>query len=198
MRQGQRSICIARIRNLLIPAAGIVYNIAGLSPNKVARFNGDPRGKEFAVNIGTIGAYENSSHATTDFPLALLNIKRDIFSSVQRSLLPPQNIDSLELIADQVQLKVVPHYQDYQLKARNSQTTTIQIPVSRPPLPMKMNSTIHEAKYQSYGRLKILNRGEYHKIYSGHTLKSKNKSSLKVSSKNSPNRPTFKCYRFYF
>ena len=115
---------------LLIPAAGIVYNIAGLSPNTVARFNGDPRGKEFAVNIGTIGAYENSSHATTDFPLALLNIKRDIFSSVQRSLLPPQNIDSLELIADQVQLKVVPHYQDYQLKARNSQTTTIQIPVS--------------------------------------------------------------------
>lgn len=115
---------------LLIPAAGIVYNIAGLSPNKVARFNGDPRGKEFAVNTGTIGAYENSSHATTDFPLALLNIKRDIFSSVQRSLLPPQNIDSLELIADQVQLKVVPHYQDYQLKTRNSQTTTIQIPAS--------------------------------------------------------------------
>ena len=107
---------------LCIPIAGIVYNTAGLIPNKVARFNGDPRGKEFAMNIGTIGAYENSSHATTDFPLALLNIKRNIFSSVHRSLLPPQNIDSLELIADQVQLKVVPHYQDYQLKIRNSQT----------------------------------------------------------------------------
>jgi hypothetical protein len=107
---------------LLIPLAGIVYNTSGLFPNKVARFNGDPRGKEFAMNIGTIGAYENSSHATTDFPLALLNIKRNIFSSVHRSLLPPQNIDSLELIADQVQLKVVPHYQDYQLKIRNSQT----------------------------------------------------------------------------
>ena len=115
---------------LLIPAAGIVYNIAGLSPNKVARFNGDPRGKEFAVNIGTIGAYENSSHATTDFPLALLNIKRDIFSSAPRSLLHPENLDSLELIADQVQLKVVPHYQDYQLKTRNSQTPIIQIPAS--------------------------------------------------------------------
>jgi hypothetical protein len=107
---------------LCIPIAGIVYNTAGLIPNKVARFNGDPRGKEFAMNIGKIGAYENSSHATTDFPLALLNIKRNIFSSVHRSLLPPQNIDSLELIADQVQLKVVPHYQDYQLKIRNSQT----------------------------------------------------------------------------
>jgi len=107
---------------LCIPIAGIVYNTAGLSPNKVARFNGDPRGKEFAMNIGKIGAYENSSHATTDFPLALLNIKRNIFSSVHRSLLPPQNTDSLELIADQVQLKVVPHYQDYQLKIRNSQT----------------------------------------------------------------------------
>ena len=107
---------------LLIPLAGIVYNTSGLFPNKVARFNGDPRGKEFAVNIGKIGAYENSSHATTDFPLALLNIKRNIFSSVHRSLLPPQNIDSLELIADQVQLKVVPHYQDYQLKIRNYQT----------------------------------------------------------------------------
>jgi|LauGreDrversion4_1035100.scaffolds.fasta_scaffold14096_5 hypothetical protein len=107
---------------LCIPIAGIVYNTAGLIPNKVARFNGDPRGKEFAMNIGKIGAYENSSHATTDFPLALLNIKRNIFSSVHRSLLPPQNTDSLELIADQVQLKVVPHYQDYQLKIRNSQT----------------------------------------------------------------------------
>ena len=107
---------------LLIPLAGIVYNISGLFPNKVARFNGDPRGKEFAMNIGTIGAYENSSHTTTDFPLALLNIKRDIFSSVHRNLLPPQNTDSLELIADQVQLKVVPHYQDYQLKIRNTQT----------------------------------------------------------------------------
>ena len=107
---------------LCIPIAGIVYNTAGLIPNKVARFNGDPRGKEFAMNIGKIGAYENSSHATTDFPLALLNIKRNIFSSVHRSLLPPQNIDSLELIADQVQLKVVPHYQDYQLKIRNTQT----------------------------------------------------------------------------
>ncbi len=107
---------------LCIPIAGIVYNTAGLSPNKVARFNGDPRGKEFAMNIGKIGAYENSSHATTDFPLALLNIKRNIFSSVHRRLLPPQNIDSLELIADQVQLKVVPHYQDYQLKIRNYQT----------------------------------------------------------------------------
>jgi len=105
-----------------IPIAAIIYNVSGLFPNKVARFNGDPRGKEFAVNIGTIGAYENSSHATTDFPLALLNIKRNIFSSVHRSLLPPQNIDSLELIADQVQLKVVPHYQDYQLKIRNYQT----------------------------------------------------------------------------
>jgi len=115
---------------LLIPLAGIVYNTSGLFPNKVARFNGDPRGKEFAVNIGTIGAYENSSHATTDFPLALLNIKRDIFSSVHRNLLPPQNTDSLELIADQVQLKVVPHYQDYQLKIRNSQAPTIQIPAS--------------------------------------------------------------------
>ena len=107
---------------LCIPIAGIVYNTAGLIPNKVARFNGDPRGKEFAMNIGKIGAYENSSHATTDFPLALLNIKRNIFSSVHRSLLPPQNIDSLELIADQVQLKVVPHYQDNQLKIRNTQT----------------------------------------------------------------------------
>ena len=107
---------------LCIPIAGIVYNTAGLIPNKVARFNGDPRGKEFAMNIGKIGAYENSSHATTDFPLALLNIKRNIFSSVHRSLLPPQNIESLELIADQVQLKVVPHYQDYQLKIRNYQT----------------------------------------------------------------------------
>lgn len=115
---------------ILIPLAGIVYNAAGLFPNKVARFKGDPRGKEFAMNIGTIAAYENSSHAATDFPLALLNIKRDIFSNAQRSLLPPQNIDSLELIADQVQLKVVPHYQDYQLKTRNSETTTIQIPVS--------------------------------------------------------------------
>jgi hypothetical protein len=105
-----------------IPIAAVIYNASGLFPNKVARFNGDPRGKEFAVNIGTIGAYENSSHATTDFPLALLNIKRNIFSSVHRSLLPPQNIDSLELIADQVQLKVVPHYQDYQLKIRNTQT----------------------------------------------------------------------------
>jgi len=105
-----------------IPIAAIIYNVSGLFPNKVARFNGDPRGKEFAMNIGTIGAYENSSHATTDFPLALLNIKRNIFSSVHRSLLPPQNIDSLELIADQVQLKVVPHYQDYQLKIRNTQT----------------------------------------------------------------------------
>lgn len=105
-----------------IPIAAIIYNVSGLFPNKVARFNGDPRGKEFAVNIGKIGAYENSSHATTDFPLALLNIKRNIFSSVHRSLLPPQNIDSLELIADQVQLKVVPHYQDYQLKIRNYQT----------------------------------------------------------------------------
>ena len=107
---------------LCISIAGIVYNTAGLIPNKVARFNGDPRGKEFAMNIGKIGAYENSSHATTDFPLALLNIKRNIFSSVHRSLLPPQNIDSLELIADQVQLKVVPHYQDNQLKIRNTQT----------------------------------------------------------------------------
>ena len=107
---------------LCISIAGIVYNTAGLIPNKVARFNGDPRGKEFAMNIGKIGAYENSSHATTDFPLALLNIKRNIFSSVHRSLLPPQNIDSLELIADQVQLKVVPHYQDNQLKIRNYQT----------------------------------------------------------------------------
>jgi len=107
---------------LCIPIAGIVYNTAGLIPNKVARFNGDPRGKEFAMNIGKIGAYENSSHATTHFPMALLNIKRNIFSSVHRSLLPPQNTDSLELIADQVQLKVVPHYQDYQLKIRNSQT----------------------------------------------------------------------------
>jgi hypothetical protein len=107
---------------LCIPIAAIIYNTAGLFPNKVARFNGDPRGKEFAMNIGKIGAYENSSHATTDFPLALLNIKRNIFSSVHRSLLPPQNTDSLELIADQVQLKVVPHYQDYQLKIRNSQT----------------------------------------------------------------------------
>ena len=44
--------------------------------------------------------------------------------------MPPQNIDSLELIADQVQLKVVPHYQDYQLKTRNSQTPIIQIPAS--------------------------------------------------------------------
>lgn len=105
-----------------IPIAAVIYNASGLFPNKVARFNGDPRGKEFAMNIGKIGAYENSSHATTDFPLALLNIKRNIFSSVHRSLLPPQNIDSLELIADQVQLKVVPHYQDYQLKIRNSQT----------------------------------------------------------------------------
>jgi hypothetical protein len=105
-----------------IPIAAIIYNVSGLFPNKVARFNGDPRGKEFAMNIGKIGAYENSSHATTDFPLALLNIKRNIFSSVHRSLLPPQNIDSLELIADQVQLKVVPHYQDYQLKIRNYQT----------------------------------------------------------------------------
>jgi hypothetical protein len=105
-----------------IPIAAIIYNVSGLFPNKVARFNGDPRGKEFAMNIGKIGAYENSSHATTDFPLALLNIKRNIFSSVHRSLLPPQNIDSLELIADQVQLKVVPHYQDYQLKIRNTQT----------------------------------------------------------------------------
>jgi hypothetical protein len=105
-----------------IPIAAIIYNASGLFPNKVARFNGDPRGKEFAMNIGKIGAYENSSHATTDFPLALLNIKRNIFSSVHRSLLPPQNIDSLELIADQVQLKVVPHYQDYQLKIRNYQT----------------------------------------------------------------------------
>lgn len=105
-----------------IPIAAIIYNASGLFPNKVARFNGDPRGKEFAMNIGKIGAYENSSHATTDFPLALLNIKRNIFSSVHRSLLPPQNIDSLELIADQVQLKVVPHYQDYQLKIRNTQT----------------------------------------------------------------------------
>ena len=104
-----------------IPIAAIIYNVSGLFPNKVARFNGDPRGKEFAMNIGKIGAYENSSHATTDFPLALLNIKRNIFSSVHRSLLPPQNIDSLELIADQVQLKVVPHYQDYQLKIRNYQ-----------------------------------------------------------------------------
>jgi hypothetical protein len=105
-----------------IPIAAVIYNASGLFPNKVARFNGDPRGKEFAMNIGKIGAYENSSHATTDFPLALLNIKRNIFSSVHRSLLPPQNIDSLELIADQVQLKVVPHYQDYQLKIRNTQT----------------------------------------------------------------------------
>ena len=105
-----------------IPIAAIIYNVSGLFPNKVARFNGDPRGKEFAMNIGKIGAYENSSHATTDFPLALLNIKRNIFSSVHRSLLPPQNIDSLELIADQVQLKVVPHYQDNQLKIRNTQT----------------------------------------------------------------------------
>ena len=105
-----------------IPIAAVIYNASGLFPNKVARFNGDPRGKEFAMNIGKIGAYENSSHATTDFPLALLNIKRNIFSSVHRSLLPPQNIDSLELIADQVQLKVVPHYQDYQLKIRNYQT----------------------------------------------------------------------------
>ena len=105
-----------------IPIAAIIYNVSGLFPNKVARFNGDPRGKEFAMNIGKIGAYENSSHATTDFPLALLNIKRNIFSRVHRSLLPPQNIDSLELIADQVQLKVVPHYQDYQLKIRNYQT----------------------------------------------------------------------------
>ena len=105
-----------------IPIAAIIYNASGLFPNKVARFNGDPRGKEFAMNIGKIGAYENSSHATTDFPLALLNIKRNIFSSVHRSLLPPQNIDSLELIADQVQLKVVPHYQEYQLKIRNTQT----------------------------------------------------------------------------
>ncbi|MEY4542973.1 MAG: hypothetical protein RL411_1050 [Bacteroidota bacterium] len=105
-----------------IPIAAIIYNVSGLFPNKVARFNGDPRGKEFAMNIGKIGAYENSSHATTDFPLALLNIKRNIFSSVHRSLLPPQNVDSLELIADQVQLKVVPHYQDYQLKIRNYQT----------------------------------------------------------------------------
>ena len=105
-----------------IPIAAIIYNVSGLFPNKVARFNGEPRGKEFAMNIGKIGAYENSSHATTDFPLALLNIKRNIFSSVHRSLLPPQNIDSLELIADQVQLKVVPHYQDYQLKIRNYQT----------------------------------------------------------------------------
>ncbi len=118
---------------ILIPLAGIVYNASGLFPNKVARIKGDPRGKEFAMNIGTIGAYENSSHAATDFPLALLNIKRDIFSNAQRSLLPPQNIDSLELIADQVQLKVVPHYQDYQLKTRNSETTTIQIPVSSKP-----------------------------------------------------------------
>jgi hypothetical protein len=105
-----------------IPIAAVIYNASGLFPNKVARFNGDPRGKEFAMNIGKIGAYENSSHATTDFPLALLNIKRNIFSSVHRSLLPPQNIDSLELIADQVQLKVVPHYQDNQLKIRNYQT----------------------------------------------------------------------------
>jgi hypothetical protein len=105
-----------------IPIAAVIYNASGLFPNKVARFNGDPRGKEFAMNIGKIGAYENSSHATTDFPLALLNIKRNIFSSVHRSLLPPQNIDSLELIADQVQLKVVPHYQDNQLKIRNTQT----------------------------------------------------------------------------
>jgi len=106
---------------LWIPIAAVIYNASGLFPNKVARFNGDPRGKEFAMNIRTIGAYENSNYVTTDFPLALLNIKRNIFSSVDRSLLPPQNIDSIELIADKVQLKVVPHYLDIPTNIVNSQ-----------------------------------------------------------------------------
>jgi hypothetical protein len=35
-----------------IPIAAVIYNASGLFPNKVARFNGDPRGKEFAMNIG--------------------------------------------------------------------------------------------------------------------------------------------------
>jgi len=99
----------------LIPPAALVYNIVGLSPNKVVRIYGDTQGKEFAYKVKSQAAYRNSGYGEEDFPLALVNIKNDKYNVVPRSILPQENIDSLERYADKIQTKSVPHYQDIQL-----------------------------------------------------------------------------------
>ena len=95
-----------------IPVAALVYNIAGISPNKVIRMGGEPRGKGFSSIVKRQRAYGNSGNATSDYPLALVHIRNNMFTTVPRNILPKQNLDSLELIADKIQLKVVPHYLD--------------------------------------------------------------------------------------
>ena len=104
-----------------IPVAALVYNIAGISPNKVIRMGGEPRGKEFASRVKRQVAYGNSSNAASDYPLTLMHIKKNRFNIIPRNIFPMDNFDSLELIADKIQLRVIPHYLDIPSIIVNSQ-----------------------------------------------------------------------------
>jgi hypothetical protein len=106
---------------VVIPFAALFYNVAGLLPHKVVRMYGEPRGKEFASKVQRQGAYGNSSYPASDYPLTLIQLNRRSFEIAPRNIFPQENFDSLELIADKIQLKEVPHFQDIQSIIANSQ-----------------------------------------------------------------------------